>query len=138
MIFREHRQDLIDDALGSNFTVGGYYRRLEMRFKIFFNEPKGVLDVNCLKDDSNEIILPENTDQHVYYPIPSELTKEIYDDLLSLLDQSITDEFSAINASIKELQQKRKAMIDDVRAKLNPSIIKQCEDFKLNHQEYFI
>ena len=94
--------------------------------------------MNCLKDDTNEIILPENTNQHVFYPIPSVLTKEIHDDLLSLLDQSITDEFNAIDASIKELQQKRKAMIDGVRAKLNPSIIERCENFKLNHPEYFI
>ena len=109
-----------------------------MRFKIFFNEPKGALDVKCLKDDSNEIILPENTNQHVFYPIPAELMKEIYDDLLSLLDQSITDEFNAIYASIKELQQKRNTMVDGVRAKLNPSIIERCEKFKLTHPEYFI
>lgn len=109
-----------------------------MRFKIFFNEPKGALDVMCLKDDSNEIILPENTNQHVYYPIPAELMKEIHDDLLSLLDQSITDELNAIGAAINDLHQKRNTMVDGVRAKLNPSIIERCENFKLTHPEHFI
>lgn len=109
-----------------------------MRFKIFFNELSQSLDVNCLCGPSSEVFLPENTAQHVLYPIPNELTLEIREYLRQVLDQSISEEFNAIDASIKELQQKRRQLIDEARAKMNPKIIEHCEKFKADHPELFI
>lgn len=112
-----------------------------MRFKIFFNESTQSLDVNCLcgKDDKySEVFLPENTAQHVLYSIPNELALDIREYLRAVLDQSISDEFKRIDASIKELQHQRRALIDKARAKMNPKIIEHCEKFKAQHPELFI
>ena len=109
-----------------------------MRFKIFFNELTQSLDVNCLSGHASEVFLPENTAQHVLYPIPSELALDIREYLRAVLDQSISQEFKRIDASIKELQQQRRQLIDEARAKMNPKIIEHCEKFKADHPELFI
>lgn len=109
-----------------------------MRFKIFFNELTQSLDVNCLSGPSSEVFLPENTAQHVLYPIPNELTLDIREYLQGMLDQSISQEFKNIDASIKELQQRRRQLIDEARTKMNPKIIEYCEKFKIEHPELFI
>jgi hypothetical protein len=109
-----------------------------MRFKIFFNELTQSLDINCLCGPSSEVFLPENTMQHVLYPIPSELALDIREYLRAMLDQSISQEFKRIDASIKELQQQRRQLLDDVRLKMNPTIIEYCEKFKAEHPELFI
>ena len=71
-------------------------------------------------------------------PDPNELALDIREYLRAVLDQSISQEFNAIDASIKELQQKRRALIDEARAKMNPKIIEHCEKFKAQHPELFI
>lgn len=109
-----------------------------MRFKIFFNELTQSLDVNCLCGKDSEVFLPENTAQHVLYPIPSELALDIREYLQGMLDQSISQEFKNIDASIKELQQQRRELIDKARTKMNPAIIEHCEKFKTDHPELFI
>jgi hypothetical protein len=109
-----------------------------MRFKIFFNELKQSLDVNCLCGPSSEVFLPENPAQHVLYPIPNELALDIREYLHGMLEQSISQEFKRIDASIKELQQQRRELIDKARVKMNPAIIEHCEKFKAEHPELFI
>lgn len=109
-----------------------------MRFKIFFNELKQSLDVSCLRSACTAVWIPENTAQHVLYPIPDELAPNILEYLQGMLDQSISDEFKNIDASIKELQQKRSKLINEARAKMNPTIIEYCEKFKIDHPELFI
>jgi hypothetical protein len=109
-----------------------------MRFKIFFNELKQSLDVNCLSGHASEVFLPENPAQHVLYPIPNELALDIREYLQGMLDQSISQEFNRIDASIKELQQQRRELIDKARVKMNPAIIEHCEKFKIDHPELFI
>jgi len=109
-----------------------------MRFKIFYNEIKGILDVNCLQDDSGEIVLPENLNQHVFFPIPSDLLNEIHSEIMSILDQNISNEYKKIDEEIKELQKKRSNLIMNVRKQLNPLIIKKCEEFRNNNPEHFI
>lgn len=109
-----------------------------MRFKIFFNELKQSLDVNCLSSYASEVFLPENPAQHVLYPIPNELALDIREYLQGMLDQSISDEFKRIDATIKELQQQRRQLIDEARTKMNPAIIEHCEKFKAEHPELFI
>lgn len=109
-----------------------------MRFKIFFNEGEQKLDINCLNDNHTDIILPENPDQHVYYPIPNDLRSEIKEYLKDILDDNATDEINSIIGEIVELQQKRKQAIYNLREKLNPEIIQRCEIFKKENAEYFI
>ena len=109
-----------------------------MRFKIFFNELKQSLDVNCLCGNHSEVFLPENTAQHVLYPIPNELALDIREYLSGVLDQGYSDKFKSIDTSIKELQQKRRELIDEIRAAMNPAIIEHCEKFKADHPELFI
>ena len=109
-----------------------------MRFKIFFNEQKQSLDVSCLCGKDSEVFLPENTAQPVLYPIPNELALDIREYLAVVLDQDDNNKFKSIDASIKELQQKRRALIDEIRVKMNPVIIEHCEKFKAEHPELFI
>lgn len=109
-----------------------------MRFKIFFNELKQNLDVSCLCGKDSEVFLPENTAQHVLYPIPNELALDIREYLAGVLDQDDSDKFKGIDASIKELQQKRKELINKIRVKMNPVIIEHCEKFKAERPELFI
>jgi hypothetical protein len=109
-----------------------------MRFKVFFNELTQSLDINCLCGVDSEVFLPENTAQHVLYPIPNELALDIREYLRGMLDQSISQEFKRIDATIKELQQQRRQLIDEARVKMNPTIIEYCEKFKIDHPEFFI
>jgi ubiquinone biosynthesis protein COQ9 len=109
-----------------------------MRFKVFFNELTQSLDINCLCGADSEVFLPENTAQHVLYPIPNELALDIREYLQGMLDQSISQEFKRIDVTIKELQQQRRQLIDEARVKMNPTIIEYCEKFKIDHPEFFI
>ena len=109
-----------------------------MRFKIFFNEEKKALDINCLQDSHSDTILPTNTDQHVYFPIPNELSKEIKEEMMKILDGKRSEEYNAITDEISKLSQRRKEMVTSLREELNPKIIEVCERFKEANAEYFI
>lgn len=109
-----------------------------MRFKIFFNEQKQQLDINCLNDQHTDTILPKDPNQHLYYPIPNELKMEIKKELMPILDDESAQEYNAITEEIKALTDKRRDMINDLRTKLNPMIMAKCEKFKLDNAEYFI
>lgn len=109
-----------------------------MRFKIFFSEQKQELDINCLNDSNSDKILPENVSQHVYYPIPNELKSEIKHELMQLLDDESAIEYNQVTEDIRALTDKRRAMINELRMKLNPKIIQLCDKFKEENAEYFI
>jgi len=109
-----------------------------MRFKIFYNEKDSKLNINCLSDNHSDIILPENPDQHVYFPIPDELKDDIKKELLSLISDEDLESFENINDNIKLLLEQRKEMIHNIRKRTNPLIIEKCEEFKLERAEDFI
>jgi hypothetical protein len=110
-----------------------------MRFKLFFNEKEQKLDFNCLTDSNTDIILPENPEQHVYYPIPNDLQREMKAALMPLIeDENISQEIADLQVEIKNILEKRRQLIYDLRMKLNPSIIEVCKQFKEDNAEYFI
>lgn len=109
-----------------------------MRFKIFFDEKTNKLDINCLPDTNVDIILPENPSQHVYYPIPKDLSNVVHEYLLPLLDDEAAQEYAQITEDIKALTDRRREMINELRTLLNPKIIEKCEDFRIDHAEHFI
>ena len=109
-----------------------------MRFKVFYNEKINEIDISCLKDKNKSIILPEALDQHVSYPIPKDMEKIIKKELFELIDKKETEKYLAITGEIQELQNKRKNMIEELRAELNPKILKTCEGLKERFPEYYI
>jgi hypothetical protein len=109
-----------------------------MRFKIFFNEQSRKLDINCLNDMHTDTILPENPSQHLYFPIPNELSNDIKKELMPVLDGKGADAYHAITEEIQALTDRRREMINELRMELNPKIMEICEKFKQENAEYFI
>lgn len=111
-----------------------------MRFKIYYNEIQEKLDINCLKDSHCDIILPINPEQHVYYPIPENFKDVIKKELLQLIEseQNIIDELKDVMSNVKNLTDKRRELINELRRKMNPQIIEKCQTFREDHAEYFI
>lgn len=109
-----------------------------MRFKLYYNEATNELDFNCLKDNNTDIILPDNPDQHIYYPVPDELRDDIHTELLTLIDQEIAEQFSEINDEVQELMTKRRVLMSKIRKQINPLVMKKLLDFKEDNAEYFI
>lgn len=109
-----------------------------MRFKIYFDEQTQSLDINCLTDNYTDTILPEDPAQHVHFPIPNDLQKEMKASLMALLDENTTRELREVLEGIKALTDKRRDIVNDLRVKLNPLIIDKCQKFKEDNAEFFI
>lgn len=109
-----------------------------MRFKLFYNEQKETLDINCLPDSFNDIILPDNVEQHVYYPIPKELGKQIKTEMMELIDQEDGAAIEEIRQQMLGLVQARKDLVNRLREKYNPLIMEKCKQFRDDNAEYFI
>ena len=109
-----------------------------MRFKLHFNDKLQQMDINCLHDNNNDTILPDDPSQHVYYPIPKELRHKIRKSLLEIIDPETTKEFIELGKEIKELTNRRRDMMNNLREELNPKIMEQCEKFKSENAEFFI
>lgn len=109
-----------------------------MRFKLYFNEQKQELDINCLKDTHSDTILPTDVSQHVYFPIPNDLLKEVHDYLVPLIDDTVSEEYIQIQETIKALNDRKRDLINDLREKINPKIMAKCETFKNENAEHFI
>lgn len=109
-----------------------------MRFKLYFNEQQQALDINCLKDEHADTILPEDPAQHVYFPIPNEFRNDIHKMLVPLIDDTVSEEYIQLQASIKELNDKKRELINELRMKINPKIMAKCEKFKEENAEHFI
>ena len=109
-----------------------------MRFKLYFNEQTQALDINCLKDTHSDTILPTDPEQHVYFPIPNDLLKEVHDYLVPLIEDTVSEEYLQIQETIKALNDRKRNLINDLRVKINPKIMAKCETFKDEHAEYFI
>jgi hypothetical protein len=84
------------------------------------------------------VILPDNLDQHVYFPIPRELTPQIKDHMSNLIDDRYTKELEAIRQQMIDLHEKRQSLIYELREKYNAKIIEECEKFKDENAEHFI
>ena len=108
-----------------------------MRFKVVFNEEHDSLVVNCLPG-GDSVLLPDCPNHHVLFPIPMDLLSDIRSDLNRLIDPSENEAFLDINKAIQDLQNKRRALLTNVRERLNPVIIDQCKCFEKNHPEFFI
>jgi hypothetical protein len=109
-----------------------------MRFKLYFNEQQQALDINCLKDENSDVILPEDPAQHVYFPIPNELRGEMHKLLVPLIEDTVSEEYLQIQESIKALNEKKRSLINELRIAINPKIMAKCEEFKKENAEYFI
>ncbi len=109
-----------------------------MRFKVFYDEKINSIKINVLIDMSTDIILPENLDQSLHYPIPNELKKEIQKTVQNLIEEEDSQCIGNIDKDIANLVEKRKDTIKEMRKKYNPKIMKYCEDYKINFPEWFI
>jgi hypothetical protein len=109
-----------------------------MRFKLYFNEQKQELDINCLKDTHSDTILPEDPTQHVFFPIPNEMLNDIHAYLKPLIEDTVSQEYLQIQETIKALNDRKREMINDLRTKINPKIMSKCEQFKNENAEHFI
>lgn len=109
-----------------------------MRFKLHFNEERQKLEVNCLNDKAGDIIIPEDVNQHIHYPIPSDLKTRIKKSLDELLLDSYTQEFINIDKQIKDLTNHRREMMNKIRQEVNPKIIEKCKSFRMDNAELFI
>ena len=113
-----------------------------MKFKIVFNEMTNQIVVNCRPNNTErEVVLPDNPDQHVYYPLPdlpAPVQETLQEDLESLTTEEDTQEFLDIKDEIGALQTRRRALMTSLRERLNPQIIERCRDFKMKFPELFI
>lgn len=109
-----------------------------MRFKLYFNEQKQELDINCLKDEHSDIILPEDPSQHVYFPIPNDMRDEIHKQLTPLITDTVSEEYLQIQEAIKALNDRKRELIDTLRVQINPKIMERCKKFKDENAEHFI
>lgn len=109
-----------------------------MHFKVVYNYFIDSLDINCLPDNNSDIILPENTDQHVYFPIPSDLKNKIKSEMNKIIPKEKSDEFSNLVKDIHILEKMRKEKISEIRKNINPEIIKVCKQFREDNAEEFI
>lgn len=110
-----------------------------MRFKLFFNEQKNKLEINCLNDNKNkDIILPDDPEQHLYFPIPNTMKKDISAKLETLISDEVSAEFIALGNEIKALTDRRREMVNELRKKINPEIMEKCEEFRAENAEHFI
>lgn len=109
-----------------------------MHFKVVFNPVDCLLDINCLKDKNEDTFIPENPDQHVYFPIPIKLKDKLKKELMKLINSEEEQEFVKMIKDINELDNKRKEKISQIRTRINPEIIKVCKKFREDNAEEFI
>lgn len=109
-----------------------------MRFKIVFNDVQKVMDINCMNDDSNDVIFPTNPEQHLHYPIPRELSNKVKSELMNVLTEDMSQSFIDLDKEIKNLTDRRRAMMNNMRIELNPKLLNALEKFKADNAEYFI
>ena len=111
---------------------------VKMRFKVFYKEVLKKIMISVLKDDSNDKILPQNLDQHVYFPIPDKLLKKVDKEIQNIINVEDIECIERIDIEQEALIQKRKDTIKEMRKKYNPQIMKFCEEYRENNAELFI
>jgi len=109
-----------------------------MRFKLYYNEGSRKFDIHCLPDKHQEIVMPENPSQHIYYPIPNEMKDEIHKDLVNLIPEDAVAELNEIDEAMKELVQHRQQRLHELRKEINPKIFEAIENFRIERAELFI
>lgn len=109
-----------------------------MRFKLYFNEELKKIEINCLNDNSNITHMSLDGEQHIKFPIPNDLKKDIKKILEDLIPATNADVIADIDKQIKDLTNFRREMMNNFRRELNPLIFKKCEEFRLNNAEHFI
>jgi len=109
-----------------------------MRFKLFFSEVSKTITINVLKDSGVDIILPENLDQHLYYPIPNEMQQEVLKSIQKIIKDEDTKCLIQMEDDITVAIKKRAEAINSMRKKYNPKIMEFCQEFKMKNPEWFI
>lgn len=109
-----------------------------MRFKVIFDEKTKSLEINAIPDGFSDIILPENVDQHVQFPIPDDAYSIFYKQLRTLITEQDTQHFKDLQDNLEQIQTSKRLAMQKLRTELNPKIIELCVDFKENNPEYFI
>lgn len=109
-----------------------------MRFKLVYGEKTRKMVINCLDSAIEGVIIPENTRQHIHFPIPIEMKTIISRDLNDLLTDEMHNRFNVITKEISILQEKRSNIMNELREEMNPKIVEVCEDFKDKYPESFV
>ena len=123
-----------------------------MKFKIYFNEQVKEMQISFINDSYNDVILPKNTHQHIYFPIPKELQSRVRGKLKNIVPQDFVKDFLQIQEDIKLLnkkspnimeklrilQQTRNDLIHSIRKEYNPKIMKALKQFQLDFAEFYL
>jgi hypothetical protein len=109
-----------------------------MKFKLVFDEKKSELKIHCLYSKDNNIVLPDNTEHPVFFPIPIEFKTEIEEYITNIIDIEHNDKVKEITKEIRNLQEQRSLYIKELRKIINPKIIEKCKEFADGNPEYFI
>ena len=109
-----------------------------MRFKLIYDDVCQKLHINCLKDENEDVILPKNPDQHVFYPLHNKLLKKATQEFQELIDPVDAEFFKEISDDIKRLTDLKSEKMHDLRVKYNEKIMEKAIQFKSENAEYFI
>ena len=106
-----------------------------MKFKIVYAHILCEFKTSIIPDGCPDIILPKDTTQHVYFPIPKSLTKKIQKIIRNEIDSELNKKYE----HFKDIELgERWSVIQSIRAKYNPTIMSICEKFQLDNAEHFI
>lgn len=106
-----------------------------MKFKIIYEHKLCEFKTSIKPDECPDIILPKDTTQHVYFPIPKSLTKKIQKIIRNEIDVELNVKFEHFkDVGLGD----RLFMIQKIREEYNTKIMSICEKFELDHAEYFI
>lgn len=106
-----------------------------MKFKILYEHKLCKFKTSITPDECPDIILPKDTTQHVYFPIPKSLTTKIQKIIRNEIDVELNQKYEHFkDMALGE----RLYMIQKIREEYNIKIMSICEKFQLDHAEHFI
>lgn len=106
-----------------------------MKYKIMYEHKLCKFKTSIISDDCPDIILPKDTTQHVYFPIPKSLTQKIQKIIRNEIDAELNQKYEHFkDVGLGD----RLYMIQKIREEYNPTIMSICEKFQLDHAEHFI
>lgn len=113
-----------------------------MQFKLVYDHNTESLDIRGLSNNHQDIILPVNPFQDVYFPMPekmnNKLQKILHERLIKLIPPEQNKEFIQMIKNPNTNREDRFDKIYDMRKIINPQIIEVCKKFRLDYPEEFI
>lgn len=109
-----------------------------MRFKLVNDDNEGLIKINVLIDKTSQTIIPEDTDQHLYFPIPNKLKNDVLKKINNIIDKEDSYCIKQIDKKINNLIKERKKILNEMREKYNPKIHNFCKEYKMDNSEWFI